>query len=61
MRRGVRVPWIEYTFTTKEGLTRTNKWVARQYAQSPVGDTITIVYNADCPRRNKPAYIKWFK
>ena len=61
MRRGVRVPWIEYTFTTKEGMTRTNRSVARQYAESPVGDTITKVYNADRPRRNKPAYIDWFK
>jgi hypothetical protein len=55
------VPWINYTFTTKEGMTYTGKWVARQYGESPVGDTITIAYNADRPRRNKPAFIDWFK
>lgn len=55
------VPWINYTFTTKESMTYTGKWVARQYGESPVGDTITIAYNADRPRRNKPAFIDWFK
>ena len=58
---GRTVPWIDYTFTTKEGETRTGKWVARQYAESPVGDTITIAYNADRPRRNKPTFVDWFK
>jgi hypothetical protein len=55
------MPWINYTFTTKESMTYTGKWVARQYGESPVGDTITIAYNADRPRRNKPAFVDWFK
>lgn len=58
---GHTVQWIDYTFTTKEGESRRGKWVARQYAENPVGDTITIAYNADRPRRNKPAFVDWFK
>ena len=50
---------IEYEFQTDNGSIVKGKSPAKQYAEKPVGDTITIVYNFYKPSKNMPAYLNW--